>query len=334
LFEALGLNALTESVYLAMLRHPDADLADIARQLDVDLAELSETLDDLERLSLLRTSSSACAAAVQPVRPEVGLAVLLAREQAGLARRQQRIEESTAAFASLLSSRRELPPEEPDVGVQRLVGVDGIRARTGDLAASAQWEWCSFLPGGCRTAAGPPVHWTPDTEAIDRGVRVRAVYLDTIRNDQPTLGHVTRLAELCAEVRTAPSLPLAFLVVDRSTAVVPVDGGSGAPTALVLSDGGMVAALVALFNFVWKTAQPVGSPRRRQPEGPSSRDKEVLSMLAAGHTDEAVARRLGVSARTARRLASDLLNRLRARSRFQAGVMAATRGWIGPDDTG
>jgi len=45
-------------------------------------------------------------------------------------------------------------------------------------------------------------------------------------------------------------------------------------------------------------------------------------------TDEAAARRLGVSLRTVRRWASHLADRLGARSRFQAGVRARERGWI------
>jgi DNA-binding NarL/FixJ family response regulator len=50
--------------------------------------------------------------------------------------------------------------------------------------------------------------------------------------------------------------------------------------------------------------------------------------LAEGHTDEAIAKRLGVSHRTARRIASDLMDRLGARSRFEAGVRAVQQGWL------
>lgn len=54
----------------------------------------------------------------------------------------------------------------------------------------------------------------------------------------------------------------------------------------------------------------------------------MLRLLAAGLTDEAVARRLDVSVRTLRRVTADLMERLEARSRFQAGYLAATRGWL------
>ncbi|MGW2995319.1 helix-turn-helix domain-containing protein, partial [Streptomyces sp. NPDC001193] len=51
-------------------------------------------------------------------------------------------------------------------------------------------------------------------------------------------------------------------------------------------------------------------------------------LLAEGHTDEGIAKRLGVSHRTARRIATVLMERLGARSRFEAGVRAVRCGWL------
>jgi hypothetical protein len=50
--------------------------------------------------------------------------------------------------------------------------------------------------------------------------------------------------------------------------------------------------------------------------------------MAAGLTDEAAAKRLGVSLRTVRRQIQALMTRLQATSRFQAGHNAAQRGWL------
>jgi DNA-binding NarL/FixJ family response regulator len=54
----------------------------------------------------------------------------------------------------------------------------------------------------------------------------------------------------------------------------------------------------------------------------------VLRLLASGLTDEAVARKVGLSARTVRRTIASLSDRLQANSRFQAGAQAVRRGWI------
>lgn len=53
-----------------------------------------------------------------------------------------------------------------------------------------------------------------------------------------------------------------------------------------------------------------------------------MRLLAEGHTDDAIGKRLGVSPRTARRIATDLMERLGARSRFEAGVRAVRQGWL------
>ncbi|GAA3924602.1 helix-turn-helix domain-containing protein [Actinoplanes auranticolor] len=51
------------------------------------------------------------------------------------------------------------------------------------------------------------------------------------------------------------------------------------------------------------------------------RERELLKLLAAGMTDESAAVRLGISARSVRRMMSGVMDRLGARSRFQAGIL-------------
>ena len=57
-------------------------------------------------------------------------------------------------------------------------------------------------------------------------------------------------------------------------------------------------------------------------------ERRVLFHLARGTKDETGARQLGVSARTYRRHATELCERLGASSRFEAGVLAARAGLI------
>ncbi|WP_238430957.1 LuxR C-terminal-related transcriptional regulator [Frankia nepalensis] len=61
---------------------------------------------------------------------------------------------------------------------------------------------------------------------------------------------------------------------------------------------------------------------------PSPSELLLLRLLADGAKDEAAARSLGVSVRTVRRMVADLMRRLDARSRFQAGILAKHRGWL------
>ncbi|MEV0605873.1 LuxR C-terminal-related transcriptional regulator [Polymorphospora rubra] len=334
MFEALGINLRTEKVYLEMLKRPEADIEDLTRSLHLTEPEIREALDDLASMSLLRTSWTD-PGTLRPVDPAVGLSVLLAREEAEVARRHQQIEESRAAFATLLAAHAESRQQHTEVGVEHLEDIDTIRRRIQEIATNCQWEAASFMPGGAQSPANLEASRKLDAEAIDRGVRLRTVYLDSVRNDPATLDYARWLAELGSEVRTVPALPLRMLLVDRDVALVPLASADSTAAMLVTADG-LVAALVALFSSVWKSARPLGSAaaRSRDDEGLSRQEKQVLILLGAGHTDETISRRLGVSVRTARRVAAGLLARLGARSRFQAGALAVARGWIDETDLG
>ena len=60
----------------------------------------------------------------------------------------------------------------------------------------------------------------------------------------------------------------------------------------------------------------------------SDQERLILTLLAAGVPDATVARRVGVSQRTFDRRVRSVMDRLNARTRFQAGVLAARRGWL------
>ena len=332
MFEALGLSPRTEAVYLALLKYPDAGIGDIAGQLDISETKVRGALDELAQMSLLRDPDPD-SATLRLIDPEIGLSALLARQDAEVARRQVEIEESRAALAVLLTENAERRPHTPEPGIKHLTGIGEIRHQLATLAESCQWEACSFMPGGAQSAASLAASRELDAQAIDRDVRLRTVYLDSVRNDQPTLDYAVWLGERGSEVRTAPTLPLRMLIVDRHVALIPANTEDDSRAmALLISSTGVVTALYALFNSEWKTATPLGSVRRRDSEGLSTQEKQVILLLGAGHTDDMIARRLGVSVRTARRVAADLLARLGARSRFQAGALAAARSWIDPDD--
>ncbi|GAA2740301.1 helix-turn-helix transcriptional regulator [Kitasatospora cinereorecta] len=60
----------------------------------------------------------------------------------------------------------------------------------------------------------------------------------------------------------------------------------------------------------------------------SDRERDLLVLLAQGLTDDVVAKRLCVSVRTERRMVAELMRRLGASGRFEAGVKAVRRSWI------
>jgi DNA-binding NarL/FixJ family response regulator len=119
-------------------------------------------------------------------------------------------------------------------------------------------------------------------------------------------------------------------VIDGAVVVLPVDrtAGGHSPGTAVFRLSSVVTTTMELFERVWPSAVPMSPTEPPDAAEPTAREKELLVLLFSGGTDESAAARLGVSVRTVRRMVADLMNRLGARSRFQAGAKAADRGWL------
>jgi DNA-binding NarL/FixJ family response regulator len=88
---------------------------------------------------------------------------------------------------------------------------------------------------------------------------------------------------------------------------------------------GAAAELVDEFRLRDVRAHPAGLIE--VVVGLSPQEADVLTLLGAGLTDQAIARQLGVSLRTARRRINAIMTRVHGSTRFQAGA-AAHRGWL------
>ncbi|WP_210770598.1 helix-turn-helix transcriptional regulator [Qaidamihabitans albus] len=173
-----------------------------------------------------------------------------------------------------------------------------------------------------------------DHANLRRGVRYRMLFPDHARIAAGASQRLAQLAQDGAEIRTMPTVPVEALVVDRAFAIVPAerqgghDGAADVADVAVFRLPSVVGTITELVECLWPSAVPLtGNPRPR-PAGLDRRDRDLLSLLSAGCTDESAAAALGVSVRTVRRMVSSLMDRLGARSRFQAGAKAADRGWL------
>ncbi|MFF7298389.1 helix-turn-helix domain-containing protein [Streptomyces sp. NPDC008265] len=322
----LGLDARAENVYRAMLIDPGSGVAALAATLGVGEDEVREALDLLSELALVQPSADD-SGRLRAVSPDIGMEILMARGQAELAAQQQRLEASRAAAARLISEYSQLRPADRHPGVEQLIGLDAVRDRLVALTRDTKDELLAFSPDATLSESALTASRPLNRTLLERGVRMRTVYLDSVRNSRPSVEHANWLTELGGQVRTAASLPTRMLIVDRSTALIPVSDDSSAG-AVVLTGHGMLVALCALFESTWATAQPLAEVAVLGPDGLTAQQTTAVRLLAEGHTDEAIAKRLGVSSRTARRIANELMERLGARSRFEAGVRAVQEGWL------
>ncbi|MEU9197821.1 helix-turn-helix transcriptional regulator [Streptomyces hundungensis] len=274
------------------------------------------------------------------ISPDVALQPLLARQELDLLARQHQIAETRVEVTQLAEKFAALRTHGERNEVEQLQGLDRIRDRIQELSADCERSLTAFAPGGRQTSDNREAS-RPLTEALhSRGVAMRTVFLDSIYNDPETLEHARWLVGLGNDVRTVASLPVRMIIFDGDAAIVPMDPYNSAEGALLFRGRGTLAALSELFRLVWEGAAPVTTARKQRTStddnGLTSQESAVLRLLGEGLTDEGVARQLGVSVRTGRRITAELMARLGAKSRFQAGLRAAHLGWIGEnaDDEG
>ena len=324
----LGLSEQAELVYQAMLNEPCADLTRIQRLTELDFAALVGALDELAELALV--SWDARMQRAELVDPDSALLTLLAQRQSEIAGRQVALEATRLTVDRLLIARHAESGDSAEF--ERIIGLGAVRTKIEELSRTCEKSVWSFNPGGPQSLENLR-HSRPLNKAtLDRGVRMRAIYLNAVHNDEATIEHVTWLTNHGAEVRSAAVLPLRLLIVDGSVALLPIDDDDSSKGAVLVRSRGMVTAMVALFVSVWRTSQPFGPRIHRKPGELNEQERHALRLWAHGLTDQNVARLLGVSERTVRRMSESISDRLGARSRFQAGAMAMDAGLLTSED--
>lgn len=189
-----------------------------------------------------------------------------------------------------------------------------VNARIQDVVAGAKREILAAQPGGPRDKTVLAMAVDRDASALERGVSMRTIYRDTVR-DHPVTAEYARTMATHATVSTAQyrTLPGAFermIIVDREQAFIS-DHITGGPEhgAWHVTDRAVIAILARLYDTTWMYAQPwTGELRARGSAAvdtvsgatgvrTSKRDREILRYLSAGVSQPAIARRIGVSKR-------------------------------------
>ncbi|PLW69545.1 LuxR family transcriptional regulator [Streptomyces sp. SCUT-3] len=170
-----------------------------------------------------------------------------------------------------------------------------------------------------------------DLEMLGRGVDLRMLVSAGAVRRPGAARYLGTLAEAGAEVRVTASLPLYLSVVDRSLTVMSLEGDAhGSGGDVILHSHLVATCFTRVFEHNWAAARPY--PVRAGPADAdgeySPQEREVLTLLATGAKDESIARRLGCSERTLRRMLTQLMEKLGAESRFEAGVRAAGLGLV------
>ncbi|WP_371496130.1 helix-turn-helix domain-containing protein [Kitasatospora sp. NBC_00374] len=294
---------------------------------ELDREQFDRACEVLLRLRLLRPVPQLPDQLV-PMSPELAAAGVTAPLEEGIARAAEQVRAIREEFGALMpryrSARHGSARRDP---VELLTDPVVAAALFAEEAGHCREELFTVAPGGL-PQDGPADATGTGLAALARGARLRTLCRAAPATPGPRREQINRLIAAGADYRALPELPEPATVIDRSTAFLTRREPDGSASTVLLRDHGAVAYLCQALDLLWATATPCRAQHRTAPRDPagSGVHRAVVRMLAEGAKDEVIARRLGVSLRTCRRHIADILESLRADSRFQAGVLAERTG--------
>lgn len=330
--DVLGLSKTQSLAYRDLVASPSLDAAELGQRLGCDPGDALDVLRALETHGLA-ARQSADDSRFQAAPPEIALGALLARRKDEIRAAQVELIELEEEFRRSSALR----PATDVVDVVR--GADAVKHRIMQLQLGARETVESFTK--------PPVFVMPadentaEDQAVARGVRYRVVvdrvFLDTgiLRVDD-----VAEAIENGEDVRFSERVPIKLFIIDHRLAFVPIqtvvevgtEGSDLAPDlvgALIIHPSGLLDALIALFESVWRDATPFARPGERpEPSDLDQEDARILALMLAGLTDQSVASKLGLSLRTVQRRVKVLMGVAGVSTRIQLGWHAARKGWL------
>ncbi|MDQ0785235.1 helix-turn-helix transcriptional regulator [Streptomyces sp. B3I8] len=210
-----------------------------------------------------------------------------------------------------------------DVTVEVIPTLQEVRAALNRASSECREEVVSSQPGGSgRVPEAMEEALGRDHALLSRNVRMRTLYHHTARFNAPSQAYVAAATALGAEYRTSHEPIGRVIIYDKNLAFLPERTGSWG--AVAVREPTIVGYLHSIFEQHWIRATPFSDAAQDGLERVAKEiHQTIVHLLAAGLKDESIARRLGMSLRTARRHIADIMEELGADSRFQAGVLAA-----------
>jgi len=313
----MGLAPDAVRAYRLLLRLPTASVGELAAGLNMSIVEARAALRGLEAKGLVGHLPGT-GHRFQAAPPEQALGPLVRRRHREL--------------RTIRDDVRQLRREYGDGAAEALPVVDVVTGAT-RLQAHTDRVLAGALAQVCLVAAGP----LAGLDDVPAGVQVRAIYPSSVLARASAGTQIAAQLRAGARAHVADVPPADMLVIDRSVAVLPIDGSATdprQPSAVLIRHGGLHDTLLALFERAWALATPlrVDADGRLATDPdtpvPTSGDLRLLSLLVAGLTDQAIAGRLGVGVRTVQRRVRDLSDLVGARTRLQLVWRAGQRGWI------
>ncbi|MFE7194634.1 helix-turn-helix domain-containing protein [Kitasatospora sp. NPDC057541] len=320
---ALGLAGPDGRIYAALVANPQSTAEDLAGHCGLTLQQSLRALDRLAQQGMA-TRAPVDRQRFLPVAPDVAIGTLIGH-------RESELRHARAEMHRLMDAFREASRyTDPAHSVEVLTGGEAIAQRLEHITETSQYQIRGF---DCPPYIQDPVANIPlQRQRLKEGVRFRTVY------DREAVAWPGRLEKNILagvadgeEARVRPVLPMKMVLSDDRMAIIPISvGDSVLDAAYVIHPSALLQALDTLFEAEWERAVQLQAAIGTG-DGtlePEADHRKLLGLLAAGLTDESIARSLGWSARTTQRRLQSLMRELGATTRFQAGMAARERGWL------
>ncbi|PID97397.1 MAG: hypothetical protein CSA84_00085 [Actinomycetales bacterium] len=330
-FAALGLDALALRVYELALLLDDWTPVQMCEWLGVDADGLGSAIESLTAKGLL-TPSQEIADVLRAVNPRVGLSRLIEERDRTLRMALERLSQTRAATQKLIEVVDEHDTRQRS-SLEQVTGRDRVTDRVSEILRQATSEvltMLTMLPSPDAMARAR----RGDAALLERGVHTRMlVLIGHVRRCREYVGYLEELVELGAEVRVVATLPTRMVLVDELAAIVPSDPDEPGAGATIIRHHSLIRLMRDTFESLWNDGRLLGD-NDDCPDGhePNELQLEVIRLLGRGNKDEAIARRVGMSLRSVRRLISQISQDLGSNSRFELGVVCSARGWVKPTE--
>jgi len=319
--DSLGVTLAEQQLYEHLLHHPErtrAELVELTGLGDTRLRGLLKSLADKGLLTRTQHRPTRYA----PAPPDIAVEVLALR-------RQQEIEQARLAGVAFCNRMRHTNNSALETPAEVIRGRSAVAHRFRQIQQMARQELLILDKPPYVVESDEEQHLLQQ-ELQQRGVHYRTIYDPDALGPADRVEKLRQLAESGEEARVLDGVPMKLVIADRRMALAPHEHPED-DTAVLLRSSALLDGLVTLFETLWDQATPLWPHHRwpvrdAVPDALSTRDQQLLALLAAGLTDQAIARKLGVALRTVERRVRRMMDGLGARTRFQAGLQAAIRG--------
>lgn len=326
MLDVLGLDPVEEAAYRRLVTLPSASTADLAAQLDLEVALLRPALTTLAEKGLVATSTGGADQFVASP-PMVALGSLVRERQDDLNQARSELEALTEQYRGGAAQRT-----VTDV-IDVVTGPEAVAQRFAQLQRSARSQVDVLVRSGVAVVSAEE-NTSEEEHASSRGVTFRVVMERGVLEAPGVYRNAQEAIARGEQVRVVDQLPLRLIIADRGLGLIPLASADaehqGPVGALLVHPSGLLDALLALFDQTWAAARSLDSKGTDAAvrDGLDTADLQVLTLLLSGLTDQAVGSQLGLSLRTVQRRVATLMDSCGVHTRIQLGQQAQLRGWV------